>query len=197
MDAKGITMSDLTKANMKGVFYHGSNHTTTESIEPVIQWIHEVNALPNHEQPGRMTLHLNCNGGSGIASHALACQMLSSKIPVDTVASGWIVSAGLYIFLAGDRRKIYVGTDVLTHQNHINLGQVKHKDFEDEVVFQKRARAQHVAHFMARTGKSKTIVEKELLGPREWWMTESEVLKYGIAHEVIDHYKKVDKKTSK
>ena len=182
-----MSLDDTAKEN--GIYYFGNENGLEEKhIKPVIQWIHNMNALPDHEKPPTLELYIFCNGGTSWAARALGSTIMTSKIPVNTIGLGCLISAGLFIFLAGKKRYIHENTSILCHQSKHYISS-RTDEVQDAVKGINQSRSSQVKYYMNRTGQSKKVVEEELLGPREWYMSEQEAVKYGIAHEIIDPYK--------
>jgi ATP-dependent protease ClpP protease subunit len=60
-------------------------------------------------------LFINTNGGNAYDALALIDIIKQSKTPIYTVALGWCMSAGLWIFTAGSRRLIGENATLMFH----------------------------------------------------------------------------------
>jgi ATP-dependent Clp protease, protease subunit len=133
---------------------------------------------------------INSPGGhveSGDTIHDLI-QYIAS--PVAVIGSGWVASAGTHIFLgaAKERRFCLPNTRFLIHQP---AGGMQGKAVEIEIAAREIARMrERLAHVIAeRTGQPVERVSKDI--ERDYWMTTSEAIDYGILGKVINTAKDV------
>lgn len=92
-----------------------SEEINSSSVEKVINTIMSINYDDDQKESEYkdwvrepIILFINTNGGNAYDAFALGDVILTSKTPVYTVALGWCMSAGLLIYLFGDKR--FVGT---------------------------------------------------------------------------------------
>ena len=77
-----------------------------ENIKPIVEWILHENHVVKKKRK-ELLLMVCSEGGDMGAAFALIDVMHSSPIPIKTVGLGVIASAGLLIFIAGHRGRLY------------------------------------------------------------------------------------------
>ena len=99
-----------------------SDEITSESVRSVINKIMDINYDDDlkandycdwKREP--IYLFINSNGGNAYDALALIDIIQQSKTPVYTVALGWCMSAGLWIFTAGARRLVGANATLMFH----------------------------------------------------------------------------------
>lgn len=155
-----------------------------ESIKPVIEWILHENYVSKKKKK-ELLLMICSEGGDMSAAFALIDVMMSSNIHIKTVGLGCIASAGLLIFIAGDkgRRVLTPNTSILSHQFSWGSDGKAHELFatirEFELI-QKRM----LAHYVECTGLSEEEIRKTLLPPHDVWLSAEESLSLGICDHI-------------
>ena len=167
--------------HLNGVF-------TRENILPVIASIVEYNAMPPSIQPPQIVLFINSEGGRLDQMYNLIDTMNASVIPITTIATGMVASAGLMTFMAGHRRLVsstcrlmshaYSGGTVGTHHSLMTASKEYEQVFKNQVDLYQRL-----------TGLSKKKIKKKLLGHQDVWLTPKQAIKYNIADEIVDFFK--------
>ena len=84
-----------------------------ESVKDVCGGIMEMWEA-DKEKP--VALYINSFGGSAVAGMAIADFIMASPVQVDTLALGFVQSAALSVFLAGEKRLAYRRARFLLHQ---------------------------------------------------------------------------------
>jgi ATP-dependent Clp protease protease subunit len=158
---------------------------TTSSCKEAINWIFECNF---DEKPlDKLSLIICSPGGDLNAAFALIDVMRGSTIPVTTIGLGQIASAGLLIFIAGEKGKriLTPNTSILSHQytwgsfgkEHELFAQVKEFDLTTKRL---------IAHYKKCTGLSEQEIRDTLLPPQDVWLSAIEAKKLGICDHVKD-----------
>ena len=156
---------------------------TTSSCKEAINWIFECNFA---EKPlDKLSLIICSPGGDLNAAFALIDVMRGSAIPVTTIGLGQIASAGLLIFIAGEKGKrvLTPNTSILSHQytwgsfgkEHELFAQVKEFDLTTKRL---------IAHYKKCTGLSEQEIRDTLLPPQDVWLSAAEAKKLGICDHV-------------
>lgn len=156
-----------------------------EIAEEVVHWILTENYNGKH---GRLTLIINSWGGSVSSAFAVIDVMEGSTVPVRTVGVGALASAGLNIFMAGEKgkRTLTPNTMVMSHQwswgaegkEHELIASVK--SFE---LLTKKA----VEHYKKYTGLNEKDIRKYLLPASDTWLSASEAKKLHLC-DVIQKF---------
>mgnify|MGYP000205656661 FL=1 len=144
-----------------------------------ISWILEANYAD--EPPEDLTMLINSEGGSLSAAFAIIDMMRGSSIPIRTIGLGQISSAGLLIFMSGEKgqRVLTENTSIMSHQyfwgamgkNHELIAVRKEQDLT-----QKRL----LKHINLCTGLSEKRINKDLMPPHDVYLTGEEALNLGI-----------------
>lgn len=155
-----------------------------DSIRPVIEWILYENYVVKRRK--KELLLMVCSQGGDVASaFALIDVMQSSPIPIKTVGLGVIASAGLLIFLAGnrERRVLTPNTGILSHQfSWYNEGKA-HELFATMKEFELTHRRM-LNHYKLCTGLDEATIMSKLLPPHDVWLTAEEALELHICASI-------------
>jgi ATP-dependent Clp protease protease subunit len=159
----------------------------SDTCKPVIEWI-----LKNDfaEDPwAEMTLIINSPGGSLTDAFALIDTMKGSTTIINTVGIGEISSAGLLIFMSGEkgRRIITPNTSILSHQFSWGAYGKEHELFAAQKGYDITTDMM-VNHYKKCTGLSVKKIREYLLPPEDRWLTAKEALKLGICDKVKEVY---------
>ena len=152
-----------------------------------------IRFIQYHNSMGRAALDeiqitLNTPGGCVRSCFALVDTMLTSKVPVNTAASGLIASCGVLLMMTGKKRVISQNCKVMSHQYSWGTAG-KHSDLMAHRKAQDMAQDMIMNHYRKCTKKTQKYIEKHLLPHEDVWMTPEEAVTHGIADEVKDIYK--------
>jgi ATP-dependent Clp protease protease subunit len=134
-----------------------------------------------------LNLIITSPGGDLNAAFALIDVMRGSAIPVRTIGLGQIASAGLMIFIAGEKgqRILTPNTSILSHQyswgaigkEHELFAQIKEFDLTTKKV---------IDHYKRCTGLADKKIREVLLPPQDVWLSPPEAKKLGLCDDVKD-----------
>lgn len=171
-------------------YYLFNDDVTPDSVSKCIRFILEKNL--SYKQLGNLNpevLHIliNSEGGDLSAALALTDVMRSSAIPIQTYGLGTIASAGLMIFMAGEKecRIITRNTSILSHQYSAGMVGKEHELYATVKEF-KLTTEKVLNHYLEHTNLSKRMIKKYLLPQTDVWLTAEEAVKYGIADQIVD-----------
>jgi ATP-dependent Clp protease, protease subunit len=177
----------IVKADTNRRFALFMNHVDHETIKPLCEWILACNLDQSESRPSELTLIINSPGGTITDAFALIDMMNGSRIPIRTVGIGLIASAGLMIFMNGQKgyRSLTPNTSILSHQFS---GMAFGKQHELLAVQREFALVQDriVKHFKRCTGLTEKEVKDKLLPPTDQWMFADQALKLGICDRIQD-----------
>ncbi len=131
-------------------------------------------------------IYLNSPGGhveSGDSIHDII-KFVRSSVPVYMIGTGWVASAGALIYLAGEKKLRFClpNTRFLLHQPMGGVqGPATDIEIEAREIIKMRERLSQI--IAAETGQSIERVRKDT--DRNYWMSASEAIEYGLAHKVI------------
>tara|TARA_B110000211_G_C14034719_1_gene533917 strand:- start:783 stop:1328 length:546 start_codon:yes stop_codon:yes gene_type:complete len=164
------------------LFMEGVNETSCSNAIRFIQY-HNMSNSPLKE----LTIVINSPGGSVSACMALIDVMKTSKIPVNTLATGMIASCGVLLTMSGNKRSISETCQVMSHvyswgksgKHHDLIANRKAEDMTHEML---------IRHYMKCTKKSRAYIIKHLLPHEDVWMSAYEAVEHGIVDEVREIY---------
>ena len=154
-----------------------------QTVKSATEWILEANFA--EERPEMLNLIITSPGGDLNAAFALIDVMRGSAIPVRTIGLGQIASAGLMIFIAGEKgqRILTPNTSILSHQyswgaigkEHELFAQIKEFDLTTKKV---------IDHYKKCTGLADKKIREVLLPPQDVWLSPIEAKKLGLCDDV-------------
>jgi ATP-dependent Clp protease protease subunit len=150
-----------------------------QSCKPIIEWIIESNF--SEERPEALNLMICSPGGDLAAAFALIDVMRGSAIPVQTIGLGEIASAGLLIFLAGEKGKrvLTPNTSILSHQ--YAWGAVgKHHELIAAAKEYSNIDQRLINHYKKTTSLDEKRIREILLPPQDIWLNAKEAKEYGV-----------------
>ena len=130
-------------------------------------------------------LFINSFGGNVYDMWSLIDILLKSKTPIYTYCTGYAMSAGFLIFLAGEKRSATPHTTFLYHQTSDWLGK---KKFQDLVEYQEEsefAQLEIEKYIVERTKITKEKIEKIRLHKKDWYIHSNEALDLDIINNLI------------
>ena len=158
---------------------------TLTSAKQVVEWIFEANFTD--ERPDLMNLIICSPGGDLNAAFAVIDAMRGSAIPIRTIGLGQIASAGLMIFIAGDKthRILTPNTSILSHQYSWGAFGKEHELFATVKEFDLTTKKM-ISHYKKCTGLTDAKIREVLLPPQDIWLSPIEAKKLGLCDEVKD-----------
>lgn len=133
-----------------------------------------------------ITIFINSQGGHVEAGDTIhdVIQFVDARVRI--VGTGWVASAGAHIYLAADRpdRLCLPNTRFMLHQPHGGVyGQAVDIGIEAKEIIKMRQRLNET--IARQTGQPLEKVQKDT--DRNYWMSASEAIDYGIVGRVITH----------
>jgi ATP-dependent Clp protease protease subunit len=158
-----------------------------ETVSPLVMTIFEWNLMPENQQPERITLYINSPGGRVDSCLMLIDAMKTSKIPVDTFATGLAASCGILTLMAGAKRYASHTAQIMSHQYAAGSAGKEHELYGRLKSFEHTSRWME-EHYMKCTGLGLDVIRSELLGPTDVWLNADECKEYNIIDEVVETY---------
>ena len=164
-------------------FYILMEEVTLQSAKQLVEWIFEANFV--EERPDLLNLIICSPGGDLNAAFAVIDTMQGSAIPIRTIGLGQIASAGLMIFIAGDKghRILTPNTSILSHQYSWGAFGKEHELFATVKEFDLTTKKM-IQHYKKCTGLSDAKIREVLLPPQDIWLSPLEAKKLGLCDEV-------------
>jgi ATP-dependent Clp protease protease subunit len=155
------------------------------TCKSAIEWILEANF--SEERPTMMNLVVCSPGGDLNAAFALIDTMRGSAIPIRTIGLGQIASAGLLIFISGEKgqRILTPNTSILSHQYSWGAFGKEHELFATVKEFDLTTKKM-IAHYKKCTGLKEEQIREVLLPPQDVWLSSLEAKKLGLCDDVKD-----------
>ena len=158
---------------------------TLSSVKSAVEWIFEANFA--EERPELLNLLITSPGGDLNAAFALIDTMKGSAIPVRTIGLGQIASAGLMIFIAGEKghRLLTPNTSILSHQYSWGAIGKEHELFATVKEFDLTTKKM-IQHYKKSTGLKEDQIREVLLPPQDVWLSPQEAKKLGLCDDIKD-----------
>lgn len=158
---------------------------TQASCKSVIEWILEANFA--EQKPEMLNLIISSPGGELESAFALIDVMRGSSIPIRTIGLGIIASAGLAIFVAGEKgqRVLTPNTAIMSHQYTSGSYGKEHELFASIKMFDLTT-SRCCAHYKKFSTLNEKQVREILLPAQDVWLTPTEAKKYGLCDAVKD-----------
>jgi len=159
------------------------DEVNNEVAREICAWI--LNANFAQYKPEALHLIINSPGGDLNAAYAIIDVMKSSAIPVNTVGVGQIQSAGLMIFMAGQKgqRILTPNTTIMSHQYSWSASG-KHNEL---IAIRKEFDLSYhrmMQHYMSHTTLTEDDVKKYLLPSEDCYLSSEEALELGICDKI-------------
>jgi len=175
----------IKEENSEHSFFLMMEEITLSSCKNAVEWILEANFA--EERPTMMNLLVCSPGGDLNAAFALVDTMRGSAIPIRTIGLGQIASAGLLIFISGDKgqRILTPNTSILSHQYSWGAFGKEHELFATIKEFDLTTKRM-IAHYKKCTGLKEEQIREVLLPPQDVWLSAQEAKKLGLCDDVKD-----------
>lgn len=152
----------------------------------ICAWILESNmAQDPEEKPAALTMMINSVGGDLHAAFAIIECMRGSSIPIHTVALGNICSAGLMIFMSGQKhfRTLTPTCTIMSHNYSTEIGGNHH----ELLAIQKELNFTHqriLDLYKKCTGLPEKIILDKLIGNQDTYLTPTEAMTLKLADRI-------------
>lgn len=131
-------------------------------------------------------IYVNSPGGhveSGDSIHDIV-KFVRSSVPIYMIGTGWVASAGALIYIAGEKKLRFClpNTRFLLHQPMGGVqGPATDIEIEAREIIKMRERLSQI--IATETGQSIERVRKDT--DRNYWMSASEAIEYGLTSKII------------
>lgn len=173
----------LKEESSQHSFYLLMEEISLASCKAVVEWIFEANFA--EERPNLLNLIITSPGGDLSAAFAVIDTIRGSAIPIRTIGLGQIASAGLMIFIAGNKGKriLTPNTSILSHQYTWGAFGKEHELFATVKEFDLTTKKM-ISHYKKCTGLSEAKIREILLPPQDIWLSPIEAKKLGICDDI-------------
>jgi ATP-dependent Clp protease protease subunit len=140
--------------------------------------------LENEDNKKDITLYVNSPGGSVTAGMAIIDTMHFIKCDVSTVCVGMAASMGAMILSCGTAGKRYIlpNAEVMIHQP---LGGTEGQASDIAIAAEHILKTRETLYKMLAKNTGKTLDQIHKDADRDYWMSSTESVKYGIVDKVI------------
>jgi ATP-dependent Clp protease protease subunit len=146
------------------------------------QFIKYLVLLSAQSPTEHITIYISTYGGDMYEMNAMYDAMRLVKCPLHTIGIGKVMSAGVLLLAAGDRRSIAENTSIMMHQVNTEVyGTVS--DLSIEVKHTKALQDTMYKLYSKYTGKPVKQLEMDLKSDK--YLTAQEALEYGIVDEIL------------
>lgn len=169
----------------KHSFFLMMEEVNLSAVKQCTEWILEANFT--EERPEMMNLIVTSPGGDLNAAFALIDVMRGSAIPIRTIGLGQVASAGLMIFISGEKgqRILTPNTSILSHQYSWGAIGKEHELFATVKEFDLTTKKM-ISHYKKCTGLDEKKIRETLLPPQDVWLSPQDAKKLGLCDEVKD-----------
>jgi len=131
-------------------------------------------------------LIINSFGGDFYAATALVAAIESSITPIITVGFGAIMSASLYVFLAGHTRVSHSNSTFMYHQISSDIGgNIKERKIENTECI--RLQKIYDNYITKKTKIKQNKLDKYKKENIDWYISGDEALNFGICEGLVNH----------
>jgi len=138
-----------------------------------------------NKQGEKITLYLNTPGGSITSGMAIYDTMQLISSPVTVVVTGMAASMGSILLCAGSKRLLYPHSRVLIHQPLIT-GRMMGAAVDIHIQAQEMERLRAELNLILAKSSKQPLEKIEQDTDRDFYMTASEAIDYGLADEIIE-----------
>ncbi len=155
-----------------------------ENIDRAIRWIVTEN-LKSEEKV--LTLYINSEGGSLTNAFALIDIMRMSRLKIETIGVGAVMSAAFLIFVAGTKGMRYIGKNasIMSHQFSDEVTG-KYHDIKASMIEQDHTNNRMIDVILNASDKlDYKTVKSKFLATSDIYFTAEQLVRYGVADRVI------------
>lgn len=178
-DSSNLVLEKLL--NSRTIVISGEiNQALAEKVSTQLLILQEMSDEP-------IKIFLNSQGGHVEAGDTIHDMIKFVKPKVIVIGTGWVASAGITIYLAADKENRYSlpNTRYMIHQPLGGFrGQATDISIEAEEILRVRNRINSI--ISNATGQPIEKIEKDT--DRNYWLSSSEAVDYGIVNKVISKY---------
>lgn len=158
----------------------------SQTIDPIVELIINVNLNDDFEKTEVINLFIDTDGGDLSCAFKLIDVIRMSEIPIRTIGLGKVASAGLLIFMSGDKRVFSENASILSHQATYNASNysIKVSDSSHQQEF-KHIMSRILKTYVRYSGKDEKYIKKHLLKDNDVYLSAEEAITHGLADSVL------------
>lgn len=144
--------------------------------------------LSNQDPLKEIVVYIDTYGGSTYSMFAMHDVMRHVSCPIHTIGVGKVMSAGVLILAAGEKRSIMPNATVMLHQVSSGI-QGKTSGMEVELNHLMDIQSRVFKLYSKYTKQTPEAIEKYLADSHDKYMTAEEAVKFGLVDEIISFAK--------
>lgn len=160
------------------------DYSLIELSKIIIQMNMEEKDIPESELKP-IYLFIHSYGGDLEQSLAFCDLLISSRIPIITVAMGVAMSCGFLIFLAGSKKYTFKHSSLLAHSGSAGF-QGTAEQIEEAQKNYKKQLSQMKDYILSRTEIPEKIFNKNK--SKDWYLTIEELEEYKVVDKIIENF---------
>lgn len=170
-----IISEDIDQASLSDAIY---------SIHKWIKFDNEMEKNIQNYSKQPIEIIINSYGGNATTGLGFANFISLSPTPVHTYIMTDAVSAAFIILLGGHKRFVYTNTTVMYHQlSSVQMGTME--NIKNSTYYLTTLQGKIDNFVISRTELTQKLLNEKNAKSQDWYFTEDELLKYGIATELI------------
>ena len=150
----------------------------------IIQMNMEEKDIPKEELKP-IYLYVHSYGGDLEQSFFFCDLVMSSRIPIVTVAMGVAMSAGFLIFCAGHKRYAFKHSQLLVHSGSAGF-QGTAEQIEEAQKNYKKQLNEMKTYILSRTNIDEKVFNKNKA--KDWYLTSDELVQYDVVDKLIENF---------
>ena len=160
------------------------DYSLIELSKIIIQMNMEEKDIPKEElKPIYLFIH---SYGGDLEQSLVFCDLLiSSRIPIITVAMGVAMSCGFLIFLAGKKKYAFKHSQLLAHSGSAGFHGTAEQIEEAQKNYKKQL-GQMKEYILSRTEIPEKVFNKNK--SKDWYLTMEELIEYKVADKIIESF---------
>ena len=162
-------------------------YSLIELSKIIIQMNMEEKDIPKEELKP-IYLYVHSYGGDLEQTFFFCDLVMSSRIPIITVAMGVAMSSGFLIFCAGHKRYAFKHSQLLVHSGSAGF-QGTAEQIEEAQKNYKKQLNEMKEYILERTNIDEKVFNKNKT--KDWYLTSEELVKYNVVNKLVDNFDEI------
>lgn len=163
------------------------NYLLFELAKIIIQMNMEEKDIPKEELKP-IYIYVQTPGGDSLQSDVFCDVLISSRIPIVTIAMGMAMSAGFEILIAGHRRYAFRRSQTMVHEGSIGL-QGSQSQVDEAQKNNKKQLLATKEYILSRTNIDEKTYNKNK--NKDWYISGEDLIKYHIVDKIVDSIEEI------
>ena len=162
-------------------------YSLIELSKIIIQMNMEERIIPK-EDLKPIYLFVHSYGGDLEQAFYFCDLVMSSRIPIVTIAMGAAMSAGFLIFCAGHKRYAFKHSQLLVHSGSAGFQGTAEQIEEAQKNYKKQLNEMKI-YILERTNIDEKVFNKNKA--KDWYLTADELIKYNVVDKLINNFDEI------